>query len=224
MSEPEKQPANKDVDSGSIVSSEIYDVSLKLENILIEEYKFISTYLFQILQDRTNSLNIYFVLIAAFATGLGVTYQLLGNANQYLPLVVIISLIFVGVVHVFFFGRFVYMEVAYQANTARINAIRGFYVQQFQQKISEIGDLLYPTAKMKSLLGFRPSNNPVCVAFALAASTCFAGAAFIISELGFHVYRGALVLLPLDVRPYLIGLIVLIPFLLMHLYLYRSMQ
>ena len=224
MPEPVKKPSNKDADSAGTESGETYDDSLKVENILIEEYKFISTYLFQILQDRTNSLNIYFVLMGAFATGLGITYQIIGSASQYFPLVMIVFLIFVGIVHVFFFGRFVYMEVAYQANFVRINAIRGFYVEHFQQKIPGIGDILYPTAKMKSLLGFRPSNNPVCAAFAVVAGSCFAGAVFTISELLFHVYRGGLLLLPLDARPYVIGLVVLVAVLVMHFYLYRSMQ
>jgi len=43
---------------------------------------------------------------------------------------------------------------------------------------------------------------------ALVASLCFAGVAFLGSELGFHINNGVLFPLPSDIRPYSIGLIV----------------
>lgn len=62
------QPANLDIDSK-------LNGGLNLENFLLEEYKHGSAFILQIMQEITSALNLYFLLLGIFVSGLGISYQ-----------------------------------------------------------------------------------------------------------------------------------------------------
>ncbi len=48
------------------------DATLKLENMLLEEFNYASLTAYQSMEDRTRMFNLYLLLVGVLATGLGV--------------------------------------------------------------------------------------------------------------------------------------------------------
>jgi len=180
--------------------SNTFDISMKLENFMLEEYKH---------QDITGSLNLYLLLTGIFVSAFGLAYQFGKNLQLYLVPVLMASLFIFGIISFFFFARTIGLGLLYLEALERMNMMRDFYVQQFQPQIPTIGDILRSyTTSISFYTIFLPVNNRLGLMLALVASLCFAGVAFLGSELGFHINNGVLFPLPSDIRPYSIGLIV----------------
>lgn len=201
------------------------DVSVNLHDFLLEDYKHGSAFVMQILQDITAALNLYFLLLAIFVSGLGVAYQFNLIKQQFLTQVLVVFLVAFGVIHFFFFVRFISFGFVYHESVERINGIREFYVQQFQTQIPAIKNVLRSYTGSNSFYTvFLPINSLLAFLLAITASLCFAGAAFLFTELVFVIDEGKIFPLPADIRPYIIGLIVGGAVFLLQLNYYRHIQ
>lgn len=61
-------------ESASIASDKL-DTTLKLENMLLEEYNYAKLTAYQAMEDRTRIFKLYLLLIGILASGLGAVYQ-----------------------------------------------------------------------------------------------------------------------------------------------------
>jgi len=189
------------------VADDAHDESLKAENILLEEFKFASAYALQTLQDRAGTFNLYFVLIGIVATGIGLIYQFGQNTIAYLPWIVFILLVTVGIVHLFFAGRLASLEAQYHTYVERMNGIRNFYTLQFNKKLPSIADVLRPIPRKDPIMKFfnLSRGSLACI---LTGSICFAGAAFVLTGIWANLYNGTLFLRVFDMPPYIGGIII----------------
>ena len=69
------------------------DDKISLESILLEEYKYASTTAYQAIEDRARLINLYFILLSVFATGMSAIYQLSGPPCSYSQLLAIFLLL-----------------------------------------------------------------------------------------------------------------------------------
>src|SRR5947209_7732215 len=123
MTQPQKQPfwyrlLHPSKNNGASVSSFqninslpeikiITENDLKIESILIEEFRFRGDFLKQILNDVTSTFNLYFLFIGVSISGISITYQLISNTPTYLPLLAILSFFALGTGNTLFFVRFI---------------------------------------------------------------------------------------------------------------------
>jgi hypothetical protein len=203
--------------SSSIVSTSTNqhreaNIDLKLDSILIEEYKYASARLLQTLQDRAGTFNLYFLLVGIAASSLGVFYQLGGITKEYSQTLVFILFVALGLLHGFFIGHLMVLEAAHHEYTVKMNAIKNFYAHQFQQQIPTIKQLLFTDVNVNSPLSFnyslQPTNLHVCLVLSLISCLCFACAAFIGTEIWLHIDAGKLLPLTSDASPYIGGVVI----------------
>lgn len=198
---------------------------INLQDFLLEDYKHGSAFIMQILQDITAALNLYFLLLAIFVSGLGVAYQFNLTKQTFLTPVLVVFLIAFGLIHFFFFVRFSSFGFVYHETIERINGIREFYVQQFQSQLPPIKNVLPSYTGPNSFYTvFLPINSLLAFLLALTSSLCFVGAALLFTELVFNINQGKIFPLPADIRPYIVGLIVGGVVFLIQLYYYRRIQ
>ena len=57
------------------------DMTLKIENMLLEEFSYASTTAYQAMEDRARMFNLYLLLVGIVISALGVVYQLGGSIN-----------------------------------------------------------------------------------------------------------------------------------------------
>jgi hypothetical protein len=211
--------------SPDIRKKNMFDISINLENFLLEEYKPASAFTMQILQDITAALNLYFLLAGIFVSGLGLAYQFGILLQPYLAPALIVFLLIFGVIHFFFFVRFISFGLVYYETSKRMDVMREFYLQQFQPQIPTIEEVLRPHVDSRSFYtSFLPINGILSFLLALIASLCLAGVAFLGSEQLLNSSKGVLFPLPTDIRPYSIGVIMGIAIFIFQILYYRFLQ
>src|SRR5437588_8214547 len=108
---------------------------LGIEGILLEEYKFYSSYFLQLHHDRTGTYNIYVVAIGLLASGLGLLYQFGGSLKlPQLQLIALILLLFAGL-NFGMFCRFTLFENAQNLCVAKMKEIMGIYAQRYKDQV-----------------------------------------------------------------------------------------
>src|SRR5947209_3408704 len=85
----------------------ITENDLKIESILMEEFRFRGDFLKQIMNDVTSTFNLYFLFLGISISGISITYQLISNTPTYLPLLAILSFFALGTGNTLFFVRFI---------------------------------------------------------------------------------------------------------------------
>jgi len=221
---PHKQPESSTHPDDLGVNNPL-DVSMNLQDFLLEDYKHGSAIIVQIFQDLTAALNLYFLLLAIFVSGLGVAFQSNLITKPLLTPVLVAFLFAFGLIHFFFFIRFISFGFIYHETVERINGIREFYVQQFQTQIPVIKNVLVSYTSPNSFYTvFLPINSLLAFLLALAASLCLAEAAFLFTELVFGINEGKIFPLPADIRLYVIGLFVAVAVFLLQTFYYKNLQ
>lgn len=200
-----------------------YDKDLKIDSIFIKEYEHSSNRMIQILQERSSTFNLYFVLLTIIVSGLSITIsQLKTSINYYLNPLVITIMIALGIGHYFFFSRFLSLDIIYYEDFIALDLIRELYFRQFQQSISGAIDVFGFRSLYKSIYGYTPTGRLLLAFLALVGSACFAGAGLVGSELMLHIGSVIPLQFPLDVRSYIIGIAVGVIVLLLQLLEYKK--
>src|SRR5256714_4993310 len=172
------------------------DASLKIENMLLEEFNYASVTAYQSMEDRARISGFYYILLGVLASGLAATYQL-NQGTHAIPQFLVVGLLLVGaVVSVTFFITIIRLRQAYRESLLCMNVIKEFYIQQFQQQMPAIEHAF--RWRLKTIpLGERIGSVTFMFGYlnALIGSLCLAGAVFIgteqlFSELGASILAG----------------------------------
>src|SRR6266516_1957746 len=202
--------------SSESVSStgEKLDATLKLENMLLEEFNYAGLTAYQSMEDRTRMFNLYLLLVGVLASGLGVVFQLRGSISIYsLPLAIALLLI-AGIAGIAFFTKLIRLRQAWRESVICMNVIKEFYIQQFQRQMPRIERAF--RWRLKTIpAGERLGSTTfiVCSTVALLESVCFAGAAF--------VGTNSVPILSGGVYPYIIAVVIFAIALFLNVLYYR---
>jgi hypothetical protein len=180
---------------------------LKVETILIEEFKYRGESLKQVSSEFATTLNLYLIFIGISASGFGVIYQLSGT-RSYLQLLEILVFLALGMASFGFFVRMIQLIRNSVRDKACMDLIREYYIEQLQSQIPDISTVFRISLDNSEYNHFRSIIYSI---FAFADSLCFASAAFVLTELWLHINSVSpfpLLPLPSDMRPYIIGLLV----------------
>lgn len=190
------------------------DATLKLENMLLEEFNYASVTAYQAMEDRTRMFNLYLLLVGVFTSGLSVIFQLGGSASTYSRPLEITLLLIAGLVGVAFFMKLIRLRQAWRESVICMNVIKEFYIQQFRQQMPGI-EHAFRWRLMTIPAGERFGSTTfiVCFTVALLESVCFAGAGFVSANntLSFST----------RVYPYIIAVVIFAIVLLLNVVYYR---
>ena len=160
-----------------------FDTSLKMENMLLEEFNYVSVTAYQAMEDRARISNFYYLLLGVLVTGLAAIYQFSGGIHN-IPLSLVTLLLLVGAaISVSFFVTLIRLRQAYKESLLTMNVIKEFYIDQFKQQMPAIEQAFrWRLATMPK--GERAGSVTFMIAAlnAFIGSLCLAGAVFTITE------------------------------------------
>ncbi len=172
------------------------DVSLKAENMLLEEFNYASLTAYQAMEDRARITSFYYLLLGVLASGLAAIYQFSNGAHAIPPFIVVILLLVAAMVSVTFFITIIRLRQAYRESVLCMNVIKEFYIQQFKKQMPAIEHAF--RWRLRTIpLGERIGSVTFMFGYlnALIGSLCLASAVFIgteqlFSELGASILAG----------------------------------
>jgi len=181
----ERSPSYRNDDSTQQASgsNNSFDTSLKIENMLLEEFNYVSVTAYQAMEDRARISSFYYLLLGVLASGLAAVYQFSGGARN-IPLSLVALLLFIGaLISICFFVTLIRLRQAYKESLLTMNVIKEFFIDQFKQQMPAIEQAF------RWRLATMPKGERVgSVTFMIAAlnafigSLCLAGALFFITE------------------------------------------
>ena len=192
------------------------DKSLKLENILIEEYNFSKNYSIQVLHDRRETVYLYILVIGIAASAITLI-ALNTNTHANLNLLTFVILVIFGFYNLFFYIHFVNIGKVYKDSIFKMKIIRDFYIDQFQNQVPGIRGILSPNLEFNSPDILRPTNHNVCLVFASNETLSFIIAVFVSDKLWPNFNYGIL----LYARPYFLIAVLILVILITHILYYR---
>lgn len=159
------------------------DASLKIENMLLEEFNYVGVTAYQAMEDRARISSFYYLLLGVLASGLAAIYQFSGGTHN-VPLFLVVTLLVVGaLISVSFFVTLIRLRQAYKESLLTMNVIKEFYIEQFKQQIPAIEHAF------RWRLETIPKGERIgSVTFMIAAlnaiigSLCLAGAVFLSTD------------------------------------------
>ena len=196
----------------------ITENDLKIEQILIEEFRFRGECIKQIASDVTNTFNLYFLFIGISISGLGVIYQLTGGIRSNLQTSEALIFLILGVASSLFFVRFITLIRSHTRHKTCMDVVRAYYIKQLHSQIPDISNVFRISMDNTDYYNYRSILYSL---FAVADSLCFAVAIFVFAELWFGIRSNTLLFLPSDFRPYIFGLLIGAIVLLIHILFIR---
>src|SRR5713226_8575295 len=150
----------------------ITENDLKIESILMEEFRFRGDFLKQIMNDVTSTFNLYFLFLGISISGISVTYQLTAKTFTSLEILAILSFVIFGIGNTLFFIRFTALVHNYLRHKAALNDIREYYIKHLESQISDIRNVF------RISLGYSFHGAYFAILYSIFAvldSLCFAG-------------------------------------------------
>src|SRR6266568_1030634 len=160
-----------------------FDTSLKMENMLLEEFNYVSVTAYQAMEDRARISSFYYLLLGVLASGLAAVYQFSGDTHN-VPLSLVTTLLFIGaLISISFFVTLIRLRQAYKESLLTMNVIKEFYIDQFKQQMPTIQHAFrWRLATMPKGERIGSVTFMIAALNAIIGSLCFAGAAFIVTE------------------------------------------
>ena len=160
-----------------------FDTSLKIENMLLEEFNYASVTAYQAMEDRARISSFYHILLGVLVSGLAAVYQFSGGTRT-IPQALVALLLFIGAfISICFFVTLIRLRQAYKESLLTMNVIKEYYIDQFKQQMPTIENAF------RWRLATMPKGERIgSVTFMIAAlnafigSLCLAGAVFYITE------------------------------------------
>lgn len=225
---PYKRPAAYRADDESAADAVPggLDSTLKLDNMLLEEFNYASVTAYQALEDRARMFNLYLLLIGVVASAVGAIYQL-GKQNNttspYLQGLVVLLLIVGAILGFVFFLKVIYLRRAWFDSAVAMNKIKEFYIARFASTVPDV-----ETAFNWRLKGVPRTRGAVtfmiCYTMAFLGSLCLTGAVFVAYDPWLKQLIGGLIPLPTDVQPWILAPAVGILFLLLHIIFWHRIE
>lgn len=119
-------------------SASKFDTSLKMENMLLEEYNYANLTAYQALEDRARLLNFYLTVVGILAGAAGAIYQL-GNKENFSVGLILVALGIIAVFGVAFFVKLVRLRQAYSQSLLAMNAVKEYFIAHFERDMPDIG-------------------------------------------------------------------------------------
>jgi hypothetical protein len=120
------------------VSKNTFDSTLKMENMLLEEFNYVSVTAYQAMEDRARISNFYYLLLGVLATVLVAIYQFSGGTRN-IPLSLVTILLIIGaLISISFFVTLIRLRQAYKESLITMNVIKEFYIDEFKQQMPKI--------------------------------------------------------------------------------------
>lgn len=214
MNMPFPRSANNRTTEPEVKPDNNLNGALNIENMLLEEFNYASVTAYQAMEDRARMFNLYLLLVGVVASGLGALYQLGGNAGIYSRPLAITLLLIAGMIGATFFVKLIRLRQAWRESVICMNVIKEFYIQQFQKQMPRIERAF--RWRLKTIpAGERLGSTTfiVCSTVALLESTCFAGAAFVLTN--------SIATLSGLAYPYIIAVVILATALFLNVQYYR---
>ncbi len=158
------------------------DPTLKLDNMLLEEFNYANSTAYQAIEDRARMFNLYLLLIGVLGSGLAAIYQLGGGLRAYTQVLAIGLLFVAGALGVAFYYKLIRLRQAWRDSVLAMNQVKEFYIQEFKAVNPRVENAF---RWRLSSIPKGESNNVtfvVCSTVAFLASLCFSGAAFIATQ------------------------------------------
>lgn len=164
-------------------SNRRFDTSLKIENMLLEEFNYVSVTAYQAMEDRARISSFYYILLGVLVSALVAIIQFSGG-TRYISLPLVAILLFIGaLISISFFITLIRLRQAYKESLLTMNVIKEFYIDQFKQQMPAIEQAF------RWRLATMPKGERIgSVTFVIAAlnafigSLCLAGALFFFTE------------------------------------------
>jgi hypothetical protein len=154
------------------------EVTLKAENILLEEFEHASAAAYQAKDSTASLLNLYLLATAALATGGGVLLSSYSASNRLtVTLVIAVVLAISSILSFGFFVRLLDLARDYRDNLITMNLIKEFYIQRIGPRLPELPAAFYKRlvdVPRSRALGFGMATLNITVA--LLTSLAVAGA------------------------------------------------
>ena len=174
---------NNDSTEQATGSEKNFDPSLKMENMLLEEFNYASVTAYQAMEDRARISNFYYILLGVLVSALVAIIQFSGG-TRYISLPLVAILLFIGaLISISFFVTLIRLRQAYKDSLLTMNVIKEFYIEQFKQQMPAIEPAFHWR------LATMPKGERIgSVTFVIAAlnafigSLCLGGAVFFITE------------------------------------------
>jgi hypothetical protein len=165
-------------------SKNTLDASLKMENMLLEEFNYVSVTAYQAMEDRARISNFYYLLLGILATVLAAIFQFSGGTRN-IPLSLVTILLIIGaLISISFFVTLIRLRQAYKDSLITMNVIKEFYIDEFKQQMPKIEKAF--RWRLETIpKGERIGSVTFMIAFlnVIIGSLCIAGAVYFITEI-----------------------------------------
>lgn len=168
---------------GKMTDAPERDSSLRLENMLLEEFNYASVTAYQAQEDRARMFNLYLLLIGVLGSGLAAVYQLGGGLKAFGGELSIALLLVAGMMGVAFFTKLIRLRQAWRESALVMALIKEYYIQEFATSAPGAVRAFY--WRLKTLpTGEKLTSTTavVCATVAALGSFCFMGA-FVVAGL-----------------------------------------
>ncbi len=172
------------------------DASLRLENMLLEEFNYASVTAYQAQEDRARMFNLYLLLIGVLGSGLAAVFQLGGGLKLYAGELSLALLLVAGLMGAAFFTKLVRLRQAWRESVLAMTLIKEYYIQAFSHDAPASAP--NPARAFYWRLATLPTGEKrtsttavVCFTVATLSAICFAGAMLLAATLWLPLLLGA---------------------------------
>jgi hypothetical protein len=155
------------------------DSTLRAENMLLEEFTYVSTTAYQAMEDRARMFSFYLTLVGVLIGGLGLFSQLGSAVSSYLPAVAITLLGLAGALGSVFFIKLIRLRQANRDSIIAMSRIKEYYIALFSQREPGLGGAF--AWRLETVPGEKLGNVTflVCYTVAVVAGLLYAAAVFV---------------------------------------------
>jgi hypothetical protein len=150
----------------------------QLHAFLSEEYEHASEYSLNTLKDRTQTFNLYVLVLGALSYAFVLIHT--GTPNIDVTLFTIGLLIFYGLINMLYFARFVTLGINYSDSIERLDEIRRYYLNHLKPDIK--AEIYSKDREFDSPKILRPSNSVVCFVYTLLELASFVVAGILLGN------------------------------------------
>lgn len=160
----------------------MFDTTLKLESMLLEEFNYASVTAYQALEDRARMFNLYLLLIGVVASAVGAIYQIAkpdSSSSGGLQNLVILLLGAGAVLGAIFFAKLIRLRQAWRESALAMNTVKEYYIHKFKAHMPDVEHAFrwrlhtMPAGERLGSVTFL-----VCYTTAFLGSLCLAGATY----------------------------------------------
>jgi ADP-ribose pyrophosphatase len=196
------------------------DTSLKLQDMLLEEFNYASVTAYQAMEDRARMFNLYLIVIGVVASALGVLFQFGKGERAFTVPLSAIALVVAGLLGVVFFVKLIRVRQAYNGSTLAMSVIKEFYLIQFAKSMPQAKYAFWwRLSSLPKGERFGSITFVVSMTVAVLNGLCFGAAAFIAYQTWLP---GSLGILPETAQPFLVAAVVAVVLTLLHIPYFRS--